>query len=160
MYQKEALIVEIIKVPDWPAPWRFCCAFHGLILLAEDLAYDGSGEEFNPYLCPKEITLEILAKKSAQAANYFQTHCPPKQEYFSFRIDEARLLKEFNIVDVDESERKILSKFKDDKVIEPGERKIIEAFADLGAVYIHAGCFREDNRAILTEHGRSLIGLL
>lgn len=89
----EALIIRITNPRNFLAPEWVRRHLVGIDLLAEPV--DGG----DGFLVLKEVVLDILSKKSAEAAAWIAGD--PKnrlEEYYVFGLDEAEILREFMVM--------------------------------------------------------------
>jgi hypothetical protein len=103
--------IKVIKVPAGPAPEKIREAWVGLNLPARRTILKGPVTDFltdkgdmifrgESYMVPVEFALEILEKKSPEAAQWFRINCPPWMKHLTFGINEVKVVKEYCIYDM------------------------------------------------------------
>lgn len=104
-----ALNIKVLKVPDGPAPLKIREAWVGLNLLARKTLLKGPEIDFTnnnlvsrggAYKVPLEMALEILEKKSPEAAQWFRVNCPSWMDHLTFGVGEVEATEEFCVYDM------------------------------------------------------------
>jgi len=104
-----ALNIRVTKVPAGPAPPKIREAWVGLNLPARKTPSKGPDIDFTnsdmvlrgkSYLVPLRFALEILEKKSPEAAQWFRVTCPSWMEHLTFGANEVETVEEYCIYDM------------------------------------------------------------
>jgi len=103
---KRKMTIEVVKMPDGPAPAWVREKWVGIRMEAERTPAESAigetdEEDFTSgkripsrggYIVSVETALTLLALKSLEAARWFEKHIPAGMVYFSFGPNEARVV--------------------------------------------------------------------
>ena len=105
---RSALVIQIVKIPEGPAPEEVRKAWVGLKFLAEINQLEEPEADFTTgdmlfrgktYMVPKDIALEVLEKKFPGAADWFRLNYPSRIKHLTFGSDEVELVTVMHIFD-------------------------------------------------------------
>ena len=97
------MLIEIIRVPNGPAPEKVRREWVGLRMDAQVMPANGSEVDFTTNkpignrggcIVKTDIALRVLGKKSKGAAEWFRRNIPAGLPWLSFGPDEIKIISE------------------------------------------------------------------